>query len=123
MDIKKVIGELEKKYPGKRIVVNDKKNPTEVVCETDPSSKHPEKSTAIAVIDNVIEHYHRKSTEVYTVLKGELKIIKNGKQQILKKGGFIEIKPGEKHSAEGKETWIEVKSKPGWNPDDHFFDV
>ena len=85
MNIQKVISELQEKYPGKKIFKNNEDNPTEILCELDPSSDHPEYSNAVAVIDKSAVHYHKKTTETYKVIKGELKLFLNGKMKLLKK--------------------------------------
>lgn len=40
--------------------------------------------------------------------------------RVKKRRDKITIDPGEVHSAEGKEVWLEVVSRPGWKPKDHF---
>ncbi len=114
-----VIKELEEKYPGKKIVKNNKDNPSEIICEVEPSSEHPEYSKAIAVIDKSITHFYKQTTEVYKVIQGELVLFLNGKKTILHKGEECSIKPWTIHWAEGNATWVEVSSTPGWIPNDH----
>lgn len=63
MNVKKVIGELQRKYPGKPILKNIEQNPTEILCEIEPTENHPDYSVTIAVIDKSILHYHKKITE------------------------------------------------------------
>lgn len=63
MDIKNIIQKFEKCYPGKKIVKNDEEQPTEIICETEPTLEHPEYSVAIAVIDRSQEHYYKETTE------------------------------------------------------------
>jgi mannose-6-phosphate isomerase-like protein (cupin superfamily) len=116
MNVDKVMGELKKKYPGKKVIVTDPDNPTEVICEIDPGE---EKSEAIGVIDKTGLHYHKVSTEVYEVNKGELTMFIDGQKKVVREGERIELKPGMKHEAFGKETWIKVYSTPGWTLDDH----
>jgi quercetin dioxygenase-like cupin family protein len=119
MDVEKVVDELKEKYPGKNIVINDPDNPEEIICEIEPASEHPGESVAIAVLDRVITHYHRETTELYEIIKGILELNLNGKTHFLRKGDKIVIKPRQYHSAKGKETWVKVTSKPGWKPEDH----
>ncbi len=109
---------LNLQYPGKNIVIN--KSNSEIICEVEPSSEHKDYSLAIAVIDKSQLHYHKVSTETYTVLKGHLTVTKDGKDFPLSVGETLVIKPLEKHSAKGNETWVEVKSTPGWTPSDHY---
>lgn len=128
MNVKAVVKELKRKYPGKTIIENKNEQgiTTEIVCEIETTSDHPEYSTAIAVIDSAIIHYHKKLTETYKVLKGELKIFKYDKNKIeykehvVKEGESIVINPGEIHSNLGNEIWVEVFSKPGWTIDDYY---
>ncbi len=120
MNTTKVIEELKKKYPGKKIVLNDPENPSEIICEIVPASENPDKSVAIAVIDRAIAHYHNKSTEAYKVLRGKLVVTKDGEEYSLVEGNKITIEPNKIHSAEGHGTWIKVTSTPAWTPSDHF---
>jgi len=119
MDVNKVINRLKKKYPRKTIIKNDEINPTEIICELDPSKKHPDYGIAISIIDQSLAHYHKKTTEVYEVLNGKIILKLNNKEFILEKGSRIVIKPNIIHSAKGNETWIKVYSKPGWTVEDH----
>lgn len=119
MNFNKILEELENKYPNKKIVKNDKNNPTEIICEVEPTSNHLGWSKAIAVIDKSISHFHKNSTEEYTVLKGNLTITKDGKDYHISKGQIFIIKPMEIHSAKGNSTWVECLSTPGWTFEDH----
>lgn len=119
MDAHKVIEELKKQYPGKNIIVNTPDNPTEIICEIEPSSWDPGKSVAIAVMDENMKHYHRVAKEVYEVLRGTLELTKGGKTYVLTEGQSLEIEPEEYHIAKGKETWVKITSEPGWTPEDH----
>ncbi|MBI4973104.1 cupin domain-containing protein [Candidatus Roizmanbacteria bacterium] len=119
MRINEVIAELKKTYPGKSVVLNNRNNLTEILCEIEPSQLHPSYSVAIGVIDETTPHYHKKSTETYEVIKGELDLIVEGKTYHLKPGESFTMQPQEIHSAKGDETWVKCTSKPGWNSDDH----
>ena len=119
MNVSSIVEELKRKYPGKNIVLNPPDDPSEIICEIEPASKNPERSVAIAVIDETVEHYHRNTKEIYEVLKGKLKVVKDGEEYELQEGKSVVIEPGEKHSAEGHETWIKVTSYPGWSIKDH----
>ncbi|OGK13655.1 hypothetical protein A3C98_02545 [Candidatus Roizmanbacteria bacterium RIFCSPHIGHO2_02_FULL_37_15] len=57
MNPKRVIVELKKLYPGKKIVVNTPEFPLEIVCELDPIKQ----TRAVAVIDFARPHYHKKT--------------------------------------------------------------
>ena len=114
-----IIAILKTKHPGCTIIKNDEQNPTEIICEIEPSTDHPEYSTAIAVIDRSLPHYHNRSTETYEVIDGELVVTVDGKEYTLKKGETFVIKPKSIHSAKGNETVVKVISKPGWTFEDH----
>lgn len=116
MNVQKVVEELKKKYPVKKVIVTDPENPGEIICETKPGK---EKSEAVAVIDYTRFHYHKVLTEVYEVTKGELTMNISGKKKVVKEGESITLLPGTRHSADGNETWIRVYSTPGWTPADH----
>src|SRR3989344_4380210 len=118
MNAQKVVEELKNKYPGKNIIINDPDNPTEIICELEPSSVNPERSVAIAVMDENVKHYHRIAKETYEVIKGTLELTKAGKTYVLTEGQKLEIAPEEYHMAKGKETWVKVTSEPGWTPED-----
>lgn len=119
MHITDVISELKKKYPGKRILMNNRNNVTEILCEMDPASLHASHSTVISVIDKTDKHFHEKATETYKVLKGVLKLTIEGKQVVLNEGESQVILPNQKHEAVGDETWVKCSSKPGWTHNDH----
>jgi len=119
MNKTKICDELNKQYPGKTIICLPADNPTEILCEIDPSSLHPDYSVAVSVIDRSITHVHKVTTEEYEVVKGSLDLYINGDKHILNQGDLITIKPGQKHWAEGNETWIKATSHPGWTPEDH----
>jgi len=122
MNTKKIISQLKKMYPGKVIIENKNEDgvTTEIICEVESTSDHPERSFAIAVIDSSTLHYHKIITETYKVIKGHLTVFKKNKEYNLKEGDEIVIKPEEVHSNIGEETWIEVYSKPGWMIDDYY---
>ncbi len=119
MNVKKVVNKLKKDYLGRKIILNDDQNPTEIVCEYQPTSENPNQSAIIAVIDKIIPHYHKISTELYEVLKGPVTLYVDGQKHILQDGKIFEISPGRVHYAEGKEAWVRCTSTPGWTFEDH----
>lgn len=119
MNVNKVIKQLKKEHPSKKIIKNIDNNPTEIICEIEPTEEHLNYSIAIAVIDQSIPHYHKVTIETYEVLKGELILTLNGKNKLLKQGDKITIKPNIVHSAKGNETWVKTHAKPGWIFEDH----
>jgi len=44
MNVKKIIKELQKKYPNKTIILDPPENPTEIICEIEPTTDHPDRS-------------------------------------------------------------------------------
>ena len=119
MNTKKIVEELKKQYPGKNIIPNHEKNPTEILVEVEPAIEHPEYSIAICVIDKSEAHLHHKTAEIYQILKGTLTLVKSGRSTVLKESEVDIIKPGEVHYAVGSETWVRVYSEPGWVTADH----
>jgi mannose-6-phosphate isomerase-like protein (cupin superfamily) len=117
------INELSKKYPGKAIITNTKENPTEILCEVEPTNEHGDYSLAVSVIDKSIPHVHKKALEKYKVIKGKLKLYIGDKVIELTEGGECTINPGLVHWAEGNETWVECYAKPGWTQEDHVLSV
>src|SRR3989344_9675092 len=113
MNIKKIIKKLRFKYPGKEIILDPQDNPTEIICEREPTADHPERSIALAIVGKSKPHYHKKSEEVYEAVKGILIVYKNGKKIILKEGGKITIAPKTIHYVEGNEAWFLTYSEPG----------
>ena len=119
MNTQKIVEEIKKEHPGKTIILDPQDNPTEIICEIDPTSNHPEKSIALAVVGRSKPHVHKKSTEVYEAVKGELTVYKNEKKFVLNEGEKIMINPSEVHYVEGDEAWFLTYSEPGWRFDDH----
>lgn len=119
MNVTSIINQLESRYPEKTIIKNSEENATEILCEIEPAKNHPEYSLAVAVIDKNLPHYHKKSTEIYRVIQGELTLHVEGKIMRMSEGKKHTILPYQIHWAEGNETWIEVFSKPGWTIEDH----
>lgn len=114
-----VIKKLQELYPGKSIVKNNDLHPTEIICEIEPASAHPDYSIAIVVLDKSIPHVHQVTTELYEVLKGELTVTVNNRDHVLQEGDKLTILPGEFHFARGNETWFKTTSSPAWTLGDH----
>lgn len=119
MNAQVVIDKLTKKYPGKNIIKNDEINPTQITCETEPTQDHPEYSIAIVVVDDVPAHHHKKSTELYEILEGEVDVIIDGTKIHLFTEEKMTIHPGSVHSVTGNASWIKISSYPGWTSEDH----
>src|SRR3990167_2636525 len=119
MNTQRIIKQIKKGYPGKKVILDPPENPTEIICELESTSDHPEKSIALAIVGKSKSHFHKKSTEIYEVVKGILTVYKDGKKYILNEGDKITIKPNIIHYAEGKEAWFLTHSNPGWTFEDH----
>lgn len=119
MNITDVIEELKKKYPGKNILLNNRQNCSEILCEVEPTSAHVSYSEAISVIDKTESHYHNVTKEIYKVIKGVLALIVDGRKYVLNEGQSYTIEPGQTHEANGNETWVKCISKPGWKKSDY----
>lgn len=119
MDAKKVVAELKKEYPGRKIILNPKTNPTEILCEVDPTDKHPEFASAISVIDQTVPHWHERAAEIYYVLSGRLELVVDNQRFVLNQDEFRVIPPGKVHASRGRETWVLIYSEPGWKAEDH----
>ena len=114
MNVKKIIATLSDTYPGKKIIKNYEENPTEIICEIEPSESHPEYSVALAVIDQYDSHYHLYSVKTYPVIHGTLIVLIGNKEITLNAGDELVILPKTVHGAQGDETIVKVSSKPGW---------
>ena len=122
MDSKKVITELLATYPGKDVIEdysNDSEGFAEIIVEIDPTSEHPERSVALAVVGKSRPHYHKNSTEIYEAQKGVLTVYLDGFKHILQPGEKLTVLPGVVHYAEGDESWFLTYSSPGWTFEDH----
>lgn len=119
----KVRLQYEKSYPGKSIFENSVDGVvSEMICEVEPTTDHASWSLAIAVIDKSEKHHHKKTTETYKVVKGQLKLYVDNEVIELSEGDTHTIQPGQVHWAEGDETWVECRSEPGWRIEDHMSD-
>jgi len=121
MNIDLIINQFNFKYPEKLIIKNSnyKAVVTEILCEIEPTSKHSEYSFAVVVLDSSDLHYHKIITETYRITRGILKLFIDSKPIELNEGDTYRILPGQKHRAEGNETWFEITSNPGWTLEDH----
>ncbi len=124
MDSKKTVRSLLFKYPEKNIVQIPPEDPTEIICEVEPTSEHPDYSMAIAVIEKSEPHYHKLSTETYTVLSGSL-VLKLAHRDVVLRDVVLHpgmdhtIPPDTVHSAEADGAWVRVTSRPGWTSEDY----
>lgn len=119
MTAAKVIEYFRRQYPGKNIVALPQDDPTEIICEVDPSMTHPDFNVAIAAVKQSTPHYHRKSVEIYEVIEGDIELIVDDQTHTLHAGDVYTIQPGCVHSAKGNFALVRVTSRPGWTPEDH----
>lgn len=112
MHINKIVDELNQKYPGKKIIVENGQDFSEIIVEIKPG-------LALAVVGKSKPHHHKVSTEIYEVMKGELVLYIDGKKSVLKPGEKMTIMPNQIHSAQGDEAWFWTHSTPKWTPGDH----
>lgn len=119
MTAQEALDYFKQNHPGKNVVCLPEDSPTEIICEIEPSSEHPEYNVAVAAIKQSAPHRHLKASETYKVLDGDLELIVDGKAIKLSKGDTHVIRPPQVYSARGDFTIVEVSSKPGWTPEDH----
>lgn len=125
LDLEKVQKKLRFKYPDANIqAYPSMEEPTEVVCEVEPTGNNPERSVAVAVIGQSMAHHHEKSTETYEVLSGHLVLhLGETATKRLFAGQSHVIKPGTVHWAESSDAaWVRVTSEPGWTVEDHIIE-
>jgi len=119
MNIQKITAKLKSLYPGRKVIVTDPLNPTEIISEVEPTDEHPNWSVVVAVINSTRLHYHNRLTEIYHVMNGTLDMYLNNQLHRLQKGDVIKIPPTTHHYSIGNETLVYVYSTPGWTPEDH----
>lgn len=115
----RIINELKSKYPGKNTFdLNGDGN--HFVCEVEPTQDHPEYDRAVEVMIKSRPHKHLKTLQVYTIIKGHLKLHLGDEVIDMKPGDKQTIPLGVVHWAESEdECWDELYSTPGWTAEDH----
>lgn len=114
-----VISYFKQEYPGKNIVMIPEDDPTELLCEIEPSAEHADYSVAIAAIKESKAHFHNIATETYELIKGSVELFIDGKGCVLRVGEKVTILPSQTHYAVGNFGLVKVSSRPGWTVDDH----
>src|SRR3989344_7639226 len=114
MQAESVVEEFKQRFPGRNIVMLPAENPTEIICEIEPTEEHPDYSIALAVVDRSEPHHHEKSVETYLIEEGTLILHVEDEQIILKEGDTYVVNPTSVHWAEGNATHVRVESRPGW---------
>ena len=78
---------------------------------------------AVAEIQESQPHWHDRTRECYTLLRGRVEVFVDGKPTTLERfGDRIVIPPGVPHWAKScgvEPATIAVLSEPAWNPADH----
>ncbi|HUD11119.1 MAG TPA: cupin domain-containing protein [Candidatus Saccharimonadia bacterium] len=115
---KRILAMLHAQYPGKAAYDLDGRG-LHFVCEVEPVSEHPNYDRAVEVIIDSRPHIHRKMTQYYTVLRGDLELHDGGLTVKLKPGDKHTVKPGNVHWAKSDEALVEIYSEPGWTKEDH----
>jgi mannose-6-phosphate isomerase-like protein (cupin superfamily) len=121
MDVERAEKRLKERYPGKNIIRIPEDNPTEIVCEVEPTTDHDTYSVAVAIIESSKPHVHNKSLETYKVIDGQLQLRVGGETHIMNPGESYTVWPGKVHSARGNDAMVEVESYPGWTQEDHLW--
>lgn len=119
MTAKEAISYFQKEYLGKKVICLPEDNPTEILCEINPSTDHADYSVAVAAIKSSAPHYHNKSVETYEVIKGDLELNIDGETHKLSESESYTIQPGQVHYAKGDFALVKVTSHPGWTFEDH----
>jgi quercetin dioxygenase-like cupin family protein len=119
MKVNEVLEYLGQNYPGKEVIMLPPDDPTEILCETEPSAEHSEYSVAIAAIKRSALHRHAVTTETYEIIDGQLDLYIDGEKVTLGPEDVCTVVPGENHYAVGDFALAKVTSHPGWTPKDH----
>jgi len=121
MNVEAIKKQLLKQYPGVNIKENadDKGVVIEIVGEIDRKLVGSNRDVAVVVTDSSVEHTHDIITEEYEILKGSLRVFRNGQPTNLGIGDKIIIEPGTNHYVVGDETWFYCYSVPDWFPGDY----
>ncbi len=71
-------------------------------------------------LNNVEEHYHKRTTEIYYVLEGQGTVWLNGEEHAVQKGTFLHIPPGVRHSFVGSAKML-IIGVPAISTDEDMF--
>jgi quercetin dioxygenase-like cupin family protein len=98
-------------------------NPAEVVYALTTHKNALPFGVAIADIQQSEPHFHKVTTETYTVVQGHLEVSLDSEQHILHPGDVIKILPGVAHSARSLDETparITVTTIPEWTHEDYY---
>ncbi|KPJ85641.1 hypothetical protein AMJ57_02420 [Parcubacteria bacterium SG8_24] len=113
---RKVIEDLRREFPDKKVVLLPEDDPQEVIVEV---WKDFEESCAVVIIDRSEPHLHHVSWERYGVEAGILTVHVDGETHVVRPGERFYIRPGQVHWAEGDAVRMVVHTWPPWKEEDH----
>jgi mannose-6-phosphate isomerase-like protein (cupin superfamily) len=101
---------------------NKKEFAAEIVYEVTTQANRLPFGIAFADIKQSVSHFHKRTTETYTVVQGDLEVRLDGEKYTLGPGDVIKISPGAIHSARSlgeTPARITVTSIPEWSSEDY----
>jgi mannose-6-phosphate isomerase-like protein (cupin superfamily) len=101
---------------------NKKAFAAEIVYEVTTQANRLPFGIALADIKQSVPHFHKRTTETYTVVQGDLEVRLDGAKYTLRPGDVIKISPGVIHSARSlgeTPARITVTSIPEWSQADY----
>ena len=139
---RRMIKDLAREYPNKKIICQPEKNPQEVICEifTAPDNSW---SMAVALIIKSVPHFHKTTWETYFVLEGTLRVMGGGtnrgsillpckaanipRTQVPKETTWLSYRPNVFWPEQIHCAWaighspakVLVIATPAWNANDH----
>ncbi len=121
MTLQDVYDYFAKHFPDAQLTKIPEDDPSEIICEIDPTSNHADYSIALAAISSSQAHKHILATEEYEVIHGAILLKIGDKIETLYEREKATIPPNTIHSATGVEDFamVKVTSQPGWSPHDH----
>jgi mannose-6-phosphate isomerase-like protein (cupin superfamily) len=100
-----------------------KDHPAEIVYELFTPADGLPFSIAIADIQQSEAHFHKLTTETYTVVQGAIELSLDDERIVLRSGDTVKIMPGVIHSARSLDKTparITVTTVPRFSEDDYF---
>lgn len=122
MSLDEVLKYFAEKYPNAQLSKLPENNPTEILCEVDPTAGHPGYSIAVAAISSSAAHFHKVAQEDYEVIRGTLLMQIGDDIKTVYEREKVTIPAGQVHFASSVDGFalVSVVSRPGWTPQDHF---